>query len=174
MTTAELIDLFEYNRWAHERIIAAASELSAEQYMRHVEGSMPSLRATLEHLLGAEVVWLSRWEGHSLGDTPDYSECADATALKSRWKSLWNRQFRFLRAVTEDGLSRPIDIRTRSGIETVQTLSETLIHVVNHATYHRGQAASIIRQVGGTPQSTDYFTYCLVRGSVQPETEVVP
>ncbi|HEX2723883.1 MAG TPA: DinB family protein [Gemmatimonadaceae bacterium] len=167
MTVAELIDLYEFNRWAHERCLAAAAELNSEEYGRGLPGSFPSLRATLEHLLAAEVVWLSRWEGHSLGDPPDYGGCKDVGSLTSLWNSFWNRQRSFLEALTEDDLGRLVGIRTRSGIETVQPLADTMIHVVNHSTYHRGQVATQMRQLGTAAPSTDYFTYCLTRAADQ-------
>lgn len=164
MTVAELIDFYEYNRWAHERTLETAAELTREQYERQVPGSFPSLRATLEHVLATEVVWLSRWEGHSLGEAPDFTGLGDATALARLWTTFWHRQFSFMTALADDELTRPVAIRTRSGIETVQPLGETMLHVVNHASYHRGQAASLVRQLGGTPVGTDYFIYCLTRG----------
>jgi uncharacterized damage-inducible protein DinB len=165
VTAAELIDLYEYNRWAHGRILGAAGQLTREQYERQMIGSFPSLRATLEHVLSVEVVWLSRWEGHSLGEAPDFTGLADATALERMWNNFWHRQFTFLAALADDDLTRPVVIRTRSGIETVQPLCETMLHVVNHGSYHRGQAVSLIRQLGGTPVATDFFLYCLTRGA---------
>jgi len=36
-------------------------------------------------------------------------------------------------------------------------LHEMLVHVVNHSTYHRGQVATMLRQLGKTPLSTDYL-----------------
>jgi uncharacterized damage-inducible protein DinB len=164
MNIADILDLYEYNRWASERTLEAAYQLGKEEYSRTSPGSFNSLRAILEHILATEVVWLSRWEGHSLGEAPDYAGCVDVVSLMRIWGSYWTRQSRFLNALSDEDLSTPVAIRTRSGIETVQPLGETLVHVVNHATYHRGQAASLIRALGGTPQSTDYFTYCLMRG----------
>jgi uncharacterized damage-inducible protein DinB len=163
MNVAEVVDLYEYNRWAHERTLESAAELSAEQYGREVGGSFPSVRATLEHVLATEVVWLSRWEGHSLGEPPDYGGSTDIKSLGNLWQYFWKRQSAFLELLTDDELTRPVAIRTRSGIETVQALGDTLVHVVNHASYHRGQAASLIRQVGGKPNGTDYFLYCIGR-----------
>lgn len=172
MTLAEILDLYEYNRWAHERCLESVTDLSSQQYGEKLIGSFPSLRATLEHLLATEVVWLSRWEGHSLGDAPDYGGCKDVTSLKSLWSSFWNRQRSFLEALTEEDLSQLVAIRTRSGIETVQPLGDTLIHVVNHSTYHRGQIATQIRQLGATPPSTDYFLYCLGRTADQTSDDM--
>lgn len=174
MTITELVELFEYNRWANERILEAASALTDEQYSSPLRGTFPSLRLTMEHLLAAEVVWLSRWEGHSLGEAPEYSGCENARALRSIWISFWRRQFQYLSALGESDLGQAVSIRTRSGIETVQQLRDTMIHVVNHSTQHRGDAASQIVQLGGSPSSTDYFTYCLIRDAGTPMAPVVP
>ena len=170
MTIAEILDLYEYNRWAHERCLDATADLSDDQYSEKLVGSFPSLRGTLEHLLATEVVWLSRWEGHSLGDAPDYGGCKDVTSLRSLWNSFWHRQRSFLEALNEEDLLQLVAIRTRSGIETVQPLGDTLVHVVNHSTYHRGQIATQIRQLGATPPSTDYFLDCLGRTVDQSES----
>jgi uncharacterized damage-inducible protein DinB len=164
MTAAELVDLYEYNKWAHLRTLEAAGELNSTDYEREVGGSFPSLRSTLQHLLATEVVWLSRWEGHSLGEPPDYTGMVDVAALLRMWNSFWKRQSSFVTSLSDDELSKPIAIRTRTGIETVQPLGETMLHVVNHSSYHRGQAASQVRMLGGTPRGTDYFLYCVTRG----------
>jgi uncharacterized damage-inducible protein DinB len=36
-----------------------------------------------------------------------------------------------------------------------------LRHVGNHGTYHRGQIATMMRQVGVAPPSTDYFLWAM-------------
>jgi uncharacterized damage-inducible protein DinB len=126
------------------------------------------VRLTLEHILATEVVWLSRWEGYSLGDAPDYSGIADANALVRMWRSFRSRQLGFITSLADDELAKPIAIRTRGGIETVQPLGDTMLHVVNHSSYHRGQITNLVRQVGGKPRATDYFFYLLTRG-VAPE-----
>src|SRR5215212_1309822 len=131
MQIPEILELYQYNRWAHERTLDAVGELNSEQYNRELLGCFPSLRATLEHVLSTEVIWLSRWEGHSLAEGPDYAECPDVGALRSRWRSYWSRQFRFLGALTQEDLAQLVGIRTRTGIETVQALSDTLLHLVN-------------------------------------------
>ena len=166
MNLPELRDLFEYNKWAHERTLDAASLMGTDRYSQ--------IRGVLQNLLAEEVAWLSRWEGHSLAESPDYSECADTTALKVRWKSLWNRQRRFLDSINDDELGRSIGIRLPNGIETEQPLGETMVHVVNQATSLRGEAALLIRQLGGTAPAADHFTYCLERGPEGADETIVP
>ena len=37
--------------------------------------------------------------------------------------------------------------------------ADAMRHVINHATYHRGQAATFLRRLGVVPPSTDLFRY---------------
>src|SRR6266700_1080480 len=102
----ELLDLYTYNRWAHERTLGAAAALTREQYECALGGSFPSLRATMEHLIGAEGSWLARWNGAIAGVRSDFSECVDVNALRSRWEAHWEVQERFLGNLTERDLGR--------------------------------------------------------------------
>jgi uncharacterized damage-inducible protein DinB len=44
-------------------------------------------------------------------------------------------------------------------------LGETMIHVVDHATYHRGQINAMIKMAGGMPAAPYYQRYLVVGGS---------
>jgi uncharacterized damage-inducible protein DinB len=39
------------------------------------------------------------------------------------------------------------------------TLGELIHHALNHSTYHRGQVALLLRQLGHTPPFTDYHDF---------------
>jgi uncharacterized damage-inducible protein DinB len=174
MTITELQDLFEYNRWAHENILHAAAELAPGKYDDVSNGGGLSPRTALQQTLAEEVAWLSRWEGHSLAEPPDYTDCVNTDALLIRWKSLWGRQRRFIEALNEDELGRLVSVRLPNGIEAVQPLGDTMMHMVNHATYLHGQAATLIAQLGGNIPDSDYFTYCAIRGPDGIEANVTP
>ena len=162
---AELLDLLAYNRWAHERTLAASARVSHDDWERTVGGSFPSLRATLEHLFLAESIWISRWHGDAAGTVPELGDIPGAAVLRERWIALWKEQWRFVGGLGDDDFARKIDVRTRSGITARPTIGDTIRHIVNHGSYHRGQAATLIRRLGAEPLATDYFLYCLERDS---------
>jgi Uncharacterized protein conserved in bacteria len=174
MTITELQDLFEYNQWAHENVLNAASELAPAEYNAVSKSGALSPRTALQNMLAEEVAWLSRWEGHSLAEPPDYSECTNTDALFMRWRSLWGRQRRFLESLNEDELGRFVSVRLPNGIEAVQPLGDTMMHMVNQGTFLRGQAATLITQLGGSIPDSDYFTYCAIRGPDGTEANVTP
>jgi uncharacterized damage-inducible protein DinB len=164
---ADLLDLFAYNRWATARTLDAAELLTDEQLTRDLGGSFPSVRDTLAHMVAAEWVWLSRWMGDPPGTAPDLSGCTEARALRERWQVLAGAQAAYLAGLTAAALERPVSIITRTGITAELPLHETLRHVVNHATYHRGQVATMLRQLGAQPVATDLFLYYAARPAAE-------
>jgi|SRR5438067_62002 len=162
-TLRDTLELFAFNRWANELTLDAAATLTPEQYARPLGGSFPSLRATLQHMMGAEISWLARFHGEVGGRFPDLSVYDDVPKLRAQWDDVWADQQRYLATLTEESLRGPLPFRFRDGTEGTQPLVEALRHVVNHASYHRGQVVMLIRQLGGIPAGTDYITYCLVR-----------
>src|SRR5260370_5243722 len=53
--------LYEYDRWANNRVLQAVSGLSDEQFTRDLGGSFRSVRDTLVHIVGGEWGWLTYW-----------------------------------------------------------------------------------------------------------------
>src|SRR5262245_50067892 len=73
-----LASMFEYNRWADERLLTACAQLTDEQYGREIGGSFPSLRATVAHHAGALRAWGTRFEGGDVRALPSVAEVPDA------------------------------------------------------------------------------------------------
>ena len=75
--------MFEYNRWADERLLTACGQLTDEQYAREIGGSFPSIRATVAHHAGALRAWGTRFEGGEVTSLPSEAEVPDAeTAMR--------------------------------------------------------------------------------------------
>jgi uncharacterized damage-inducible protein DinB len=52
-----------------------------------------------------------------------------------------------------------VSYRAPDGLAFSHPLGQLIRHVVNHSTYHRGQLATLLRQLGQTPPSTDFTKY---------------
>ncbi|MBZ5617526.1 MAG: hypothetical protein LAQ69_02150 [Acidobacteriia bacterium] len=61
--------LYEYDRWANNRVLRALSALSPEQFTRDLGGSFRSVRDTLVHIIGGEWGWLVYWKEPSYSPT---------------------------------------------------------------------------------------------------------
>ena len=159
MTTDYLRLLLEFHYWARDRVFAAVEPLTVEDYERPMGNSFPSIRDTLNHVYLAEWIWYSRWNGVSPTAFPT-GELPDLATLKSRWSDMEGKVRAYVDAAGDAALNRVIEYRLMSGKEGASPLWQMVVHVVNHATYHRGQVTTLLRQLGAPPaQSTDMITY---------------
>jgi uncharacterized damage-inducible protein DinB len=106
-----------------------------------------------------ERLWLDRWLGRSPGALSSVGAAAGVAAITTAWLPVWEGQTAFLADLSDESLNGTFQYRNQSGKSATVGTLDMLIHVVNHATYHRGQIASQIRQVGGTPVPTDFLVF---------------
>ncbi len=159
MTMDEARELFAYGAWANARALAAAEALTDEQLGAAAASSFPSVRATLGHIVAAEWIWLRRWCGESPTAAPPWVAESSLAELKARLLGLEAERAQYLGRLSDADLDRVVAYRNLSGEAHADRLSGLLRHVVNHSTYHRGQAATQMRQLGRTPPNTDLITY---------------
>ena len=153
----EVARLFDYNRWANGRAFEGAAALTAEELSRSIGGSFTSVLGTLTHLVGAEWVWLERWHGRSPRALP--TDFATVEDLRRRLTEVEEGQKAVLGALTSERLASMITYVNFAGQTWTYALGDALVHLVNHGTYHRGQVATLLRQLGKKPLSTDFLLY---------------
>ncbi|HUR21106.1 MAG TPA: DinB family protein [Vicinamibacterales bacterium] len=159
MTIGEARDLMAYNRWANGLVFDAAKGLTSEQYREAIPSSFPSVAATLAHIVSTEWVWLRRWLGESPTSGPEWVAAADLAELRTRLTTIESERDGFLAGLTDADLDQPMSYRTLAGQPHADRLSDVVRHVVNHSTYHRGQAATQFRQLDVAPPGTDFIAY---------------
>lgn len=158
MTQDEVRNLYDYNSWANHRVLDACTPLTPEQLSRDLKSSFPSVRATLEHIVWAEWLWLERWKGSSHSGPPA-EEFADLAAIRARWSQVEAELQQFVRGLSEVDLGRVVQYRNTKGKEFSNPMAHMLQHLVNHGTYHRGQVTTMLRQLGAAPVATDLIAF---------------
>lgn len=158
LTASQVQVLYAYDRWANGRLLDAAAALTHEAFVRDLGASYSSVWETLRHILWSEWIWLGRWTlPRSTGPTP--AQCPDLASLRARWLDFERVQQEFLQRLTPADLERPVSYENPPGTRWTYTLGQMLQHVVNHSTYHRGQVAAMLRQLGSVPPPTDYLVF---------------
>ncbi|MEW5974809.1 MAG: DinB family protein [Acidobacteriota bacterium] len=153
MTFEYLQDLLNYHYWARDRLLLAAEKLTPEQLSRDLGNSFPSVFATLLHIYQAEWIWYRRWQGESPSAFPA-DDASTLATLREAWLELEMQVRRFLAEVGPEGLQRVYDYRLLKGQPGSSAFWQMAVHVVNHASYHRGQVTTMLRQLGATPAQT--------------------
>jgi len=151
MTPAEVQTLIDYNYWARDRLLDAIVPLSPEQFTRDMGSSFRSVRDTLAHLHAAEWIWYQRWIGESPAGLPPADRFPDLASIVAAWRDIEVQIRAYFSPLDDRGLEKSIEYKSPAGVLSASMLWQTLQHVVNHQSYHRGQITTMLRQMGATP-----------------------
>lgn len=160
MTNADARRLLDYHYWARDRVLAAVAPLSADEWLAPRGSSFSSVRDTLAHTYHAEWAWHQRWMGQSPTAFPDAARFSDVATLTDAWAGTETDVRAFIEPLSDTDLDRVIDYRLMSGTEGSSPIWQMLQHMVNHASYHRGQVTTMLRQAGAQPgKSMDMIAF---------------
>ncbi len=159
MTIQEIQKLFAYNAWATNRMFEALARIPETDYKRNLKSSHGSLHGTATHLVAAEKIWLSRLVKKPETALMTEQEAPSLQVLKKTWEDIAARTARFVSKLDDNSLESSLEYVTTEGQKFTNSLVQILQHVINHSSYHRGQVASMMRQVGAEPVNTDLITF---------------
>ncbi len=159
MDAADFRVLYDYNAWANLRTLEACAVLTPEQFLQDMKSSFSSVRDTLAHIYGAEFIWFERWNLRSPSGLAAASDFPIFELLRRKLTELDRSLIDFVAKLTTEDLSRDLHYRMTNGTPQTGPLGPMLQHVANHSTYHRGQVATMLRQLGAKAVSTDLIYY---------------
>jgi uncharacterized damage-inducible protein DinB len=155
MDPSALAAHLRYSAWASKRLLDFAASVPGEHVERQIANSHGGILKTFQHIYYADRVWLSRMEGAptAFADPEPGPSLAD---LDSAW---WPLLRRFAQWAAGQDPKRVIAYRNLAGEAYERTVHQVVTHVVNHGTYHRGQIAAMLRQLGHVPPYTDLIYF---------------
>jgi uncharacterized damage-inducible protein DinB len=147
-----------YNAWCNERLYDAAAKVSDADYRRDRGAFFKSLQGTLNHLLLGDVIWMQRFTGEGmLPKTLDEILHDDFATLRAARRAMDDRISRYVGALSEADLARPIRYRTFvNPVDIEQVLAPALDHFFNHQTHHRGQAHALLSSIIGNERTPSF------------------
>lgn len=157
--------LYDFNAWANARTLESCMPLSSEQFTRDLGSSFRSVRDTLVHIGGAEWIWLERWHGRTPQGMPQAADYPDFESVRRRSAEVERDLLDYVASLTPSDIQRVVRFKTMAGTEMAQPLWQSLQHLVNHGTYHRGQITTMLRQLGAKPVGTDLIGFYRQRSS---------
>jgi len=140
-----LLSMLNYNKWANEQTLSSI-ETANEPDQKALD--------VFAHILNAEQIWIQRIKetvNLSPWDTKTLEECKEQMIKNN------DEYTEFLSWLRPDELKRDVHYTDFKGESWSIPVQELFIHVFNHATYHRGQIAMLLRNSGNVPVSTDYL-----------------
>lgn len=155
----DLPDLFAYSEWATGALLDAAALLPEADWTRDLGGSFPTLQAVFEHVAGGEWVWLARWTGRAPTAFPAWTGTTTPGTLAGILAGIAAERRVWMSALAPATIEAPHAYTLLNGTAGTEPLGVQMHHVANHGTYHRGQAAAMLRRVGVVPPPTDLIAW---------------
>ena len=139
-------------------MLDAASKLSEEELRRDFKTADKTVAGTLAHAFAADRVWLGRIQGDPPATFIDDKDRQFAT-LETEWPALQQRWKQWAAPLSDQDVLEKISYKDLKGNPYQTPLWQILLHVVNHATHHRGQASGFLRAMGYTPPPLDLIAF---------------
>lgn len=148
-----------FHFWASRELLKAVEPLSDEERSRDLGTSYGSILGTLHHIYWADKVWLLRISfPYNLAPKPEL-HIPSFDDLLGLWIPLMQQWEQWGKAKADVMANERIAHMTTEGKRYEHPIGEVVMHVVNHGSYHRGQVATLLRQLGYVPPKTDLIHY---------------
>ena len=147
-----------YSGWASRKLLDAALALPPEEQTNPRGVSHGSILGTLGHIYFADRIWYQRTVDPSTA-MPPMSDMSSKEALTGDWQELQKKWEAWADSLKDSDLERVASYKFTDGRSGETPVSQILLHLVNHATLHRGQVVGMLRQMGLKPPATDFIFY---------------
>jgi uncharacterized damage-inducible protein DinB len=156
--------IYDYNYWANQRILQAAEKLRQEELTQELPMSWHSILETLGHVLSAEWVWRMRCqEGISPAALLDTDQFSTLELLRARWDEEEAAMRGYLAGLADADLDQIVHYKNTKGTPFSRVRWQIMLHVVNHGTQHRAEAALYLTTLGHSPGAIDLSVYLAER-----------
>jgi uncharacterized damage-inducible protein DinB len=155
--------IFDYNAWANGQILKAAERATPEQFVAPVPNTYGSLRAILVHVCEAMHFWRNLCQHGTFTDDWVESDFPTLADLAARWREVEHEMRAYASGLTDEALRGLVRYTTPAGILRERVLWHCLLHVVNHGTQHRSEAALILTNYGQSPGDLDFTLFLNTR-----------
>lgn len=160
--------MYAYDAWASARMFEVLAQLSQEEYETTVAGGSGTIRETLGHLIFASEAWLKWFDGTLTAAEldalkSDSARSATVAAAREYDAELRERIERCLATLSEEQVLAGKGETMADGTRWEHPFGEMLLHVPNHATFHRAQIQAAVRRCGYDPLNTDLIDFVELR-----------
>jgi uncharacterized damage-inducible protein DinB len=143
-----------YSAWASRKLVDAVRVLPDAVVEKPVGISHGSLLGTLAHILWADWLWFTRVV------EPMEEPGRTREALETIWPGLQDRWVAWAEPASDAEMQRVVEYRSILDGRMARTPAwQIVLHVVNHATLHRGQVMGMLRQMDMAPPHTDLMNF---------------
>ncbi|MEI6385459.1 MAG: DinB family protein [Spirochaetota bacterium] len=166
-----ILALAKYNRGANLNLIESLEKAGAEVAHKETGTYYKTVLGTLQHCFWYEVSWLKRYR--ILGDYSSLRAAVldeEVDALKAKvgedfarlatlMKEIDSLYVSFIEEVQPEDLQKAIKFKNFRGEDQERSVWQTIFHVLNHFTHHRGEISGALDRMGVSNDFAGFFRY---------------
>lgn len=157
---AHLALMARYNQWMNAKLLDLMAAHPDADFHADNGAFFGSVWGTLNHLIVADIIWMTRLSGHPTGAAVSavrnfpaptglndilYSDLTAFAAARRELDAVW---LAYIDSLDEAALDTPFSYRRVNGDAHTKPLALVLSHLFNHQTHHRGQITTLLSQMG--------------------------
>lgn len=156
-------EMFKYHAWANQTILGRIKELPPSVLGQEANSSFPTIAHALSHIYAVDKMWYLVLTGTGMREA--FEACirvnqrvlASVDEYSEMFARLSERFEKWFQSQTDLEQTVMLDNPFAGFRET--RLSEMVLHMVNHGTYHRGNVSTMLRQLGHASVMNDYALF---------------
>jgi uncharacterized damage-inducible protein DinB len=158
MRADEIRFLFGYDRWATHRVLDALDGIGPDVWGRSGVVGERGLGSILVHHLGSSQRWRTLFQARPIDDDLrlELQPLLTVDELRARWETEWVAVDAWLQTLTDDAIAE---------LDEGMPVWQLLVHVMNHGTQHRSEAAALLTAEGRSPGELDLFDFAEAQAS---------
>ncbi|WP_136621017.1 MULTISPECIES: DinB family protein [Mesorhizobium] len=147
------------NLWSNDRLHRAVLSLQPGEFAAERTSFFPSIKATLNHILAVDLLYLDFLEEGGLGAAAydDFVSFDEPGALFAAQTAADRRLIAFCDGLSADDLDRRVVTDRREDGMIPERIGDILAHVFLHDIHHRGQVHAMLSGTSVKPPQLDEF-----------------
>jgi uncharacterized damage-inducible protein DinB len=157
--------MYDYHVWANGVILDRLKELPQDIYHKDIQSGFTSVSRVLSHIYLTDYTWFeiisgSRNMNEAMAATDQLRELIETSCIEEMKKNFLELSEKYKSLLNNQEDSEKVIVVDNPYAGLLETsISETVLHVVTHGSYHRGNIATMLRQMGHTSVMQDYGLY---------------
>ena len=166
-----ILALAAYNRGANQNLIGTLEKADLDIVVKETGTYYKTILGTMQHCLWYEISWLKRYKALGAYNAPQATVLAEEVEiLKTRIGDDWSKlsalmkeidslYVAFVQEAKPDDLLKTITFRNSKGEDQERIVWQTIFHVLNHCTHHRGEISGALDRMGVNNDFAGFFRY---------------
>lgn len=155
------LKMYDYHVWANQTLLNRLKELSDKVYHREIQSVFPSIAHVVSHMYVVDQLWFHIISGKDMPEALEVEKVSGEGKGSDEMDSLFNDLFQTYKSFLshQENMEKLVVLNIPWEGKRETTISEMVLHVVTHATYHRGNITAMLHQIGLDSVTTDFTVY---------------